>query len=368
MSKAEQFTRRIERLQERMANASVGLAAIAPTANMHYLLGFAPLMDERFCALLVTPWDTRMVVPAVNAHQTEAHTGLEAIRWQDEDGPHASLTAVLGELNQDVRPVLAADDAMRADHLILLQELVEPSRSLPASELMAPLRMCKSEEEIQLLRRSAALADQAMRAGLEACRPGVTEQEVGQTIAQRFRDGGASAIDLIIVASGPNGAFPHHETGQRRLQEGDTIIIDIGATLDGYKSDITRVVHLGQPSEEVAGAYEVVREANRRGRMAARSGAQTKDVDRAARQYLESAGFGPYFTHRTGHGLGLEMHEPPWIMSGSDTVIRPGMVFSIEPGVYLPGKFGIRVEDIVVISDHGCQVFSELPRDLIIKD
>lgn len=368
MSKAEQFTRRIDRLQKRMENASVGLAAIAPTANMRYLLGFAPLMDERFCALLVTPWDTRMVVPSLNADQTEAHTGMEAVRWQDEDGPHESLATVLGELNQDVRPILAADNAMRADHLILLQDLVQPSRTLPAGELMAPLRMCKSEEEIRLLRRSAALADQAMQAGVEACHPGTREQEVGEAIARRFREGGASAIDFIIVASGPNGAFPHHETGRRRLQEGDTVIIDIGATLDGYKSDITRVVHLGRPSEEVAGAYEAVREANHRGRLAAHPGAQADEVDRAARQCLEDAGLGPYFTHRTGHGLGLEAHEPPWIMSGSDTVLRPGMVFSIEPGVYLPGKFGIRVEDIVVITDHGCQVLSELPREMIIRE
>lgn len=368
MIMAAQFIRRIGQLQERMENAGVGLAAIAPTANMRYLLGFAPLMDERFCALLVTARDTRMVVPSLNADQTEAHTGMEAVRWQDDEGPHESLATVMSELNQDVRPILAADDAMRADHLILLQDLVEPSRTLAAGALMAPLRMCKSEEEIELLRRSAALADQAMLAGVEACRPGITEQEVGESIARRFREGGASAIDFIIIASGPNGAFPHHETGRRQLQEGDTIIIDIGATLDGYKSDITRVVNLGQPSQEVASAYKAVRQANRLGRTAAHPGAQAGDVDRAARQHLEDAGLGPYFAHRTGHGLGLEAHEPPWIMSGSDTVLQPGMVFSIEPGVYLPGKFGIRVEDIVVITNDGCHVLSGLPREMIIKD
>lgn len=367
MTVADKFRGRIEQLQEQMAGEGVSLVAIAPTANMRYLLGFAPLMDERFCALLVSPSATQFVVPHLNADQTEAHTGMPAVRWRDEEGPRNALAQALAELEQTTAPVLAVDDTMYAEHLILLQELLAPSRSLPASELLSPLRVRKSDEEIERLVRAAALADEALLAGIDACRPGVTEMEVGEAVARRFREGGASTIDFVIVASGPNGAFPHHETGRRQLQEGDTIILDVGATLDGYKSDITRVVHLGDPPQEVAAAYEAVREANLRGCRAAIAGATAGDVDSAARQHLEQVGFGDYFVHRTGHGLGLETHEPPWIMAGNDTRLEPGMVFSVEPGVYFPEQFGIRVEDIVVVTDGECRVLSDLSHELIVK-
>ncbi|HSM55529.1 MAG TPA: Xaa-Pro peptidase family protein [Candidatus Sulfomarinibacteraceae bacterium] len=367
MTIADPFRKRIQRLQQQMLEDDVSLAAIAPTANMRYLLGFAPLMDERLCALLVSPAGTKFVVPHLNADQTEEHTGMETIRWRDDEGVEQVLARALQVLAPGTAPVLAADDTMRADHLILLQEMLAPSRSLPASKLIGPLRLCKSDEEIERLVRSAALADEAMLAGVDACRPGVTERDVGEAVAHRFRQGGASQVDFVIIASGPNGAFPHHETGNRQLQEEDTIILDVGATLNGYKSDITRVVQLGDPPQEVAAAYEAVREANRRGREAVRAGVTANDVDRAARQHLEEAGYGDFFVHRTGHGLGLEMHEPPWIMAGNETTLQPGMVFSIEPGVYLQGKFGIRVEDIVVVTDDGCSVLSSLSRELITK-
>lgn len=367
MTIADQFRQRIEQLQRRMADDGVSLSAIAPTANMRYLLGFAPMMDERFCALLVSPTTTQFVVPHLNAEQTVQHTGVEVLRWRDEEGVQTVLGKALQELVQTTAPVLAADDSMRADHLILLQELLAPARSLPTSELMAPLRLYKSAEEIRLLARSAALADEALLAGVNACRPGVTEREVGEAVARCFRQGGASMIDFVFVASGPNGAFPHHQTGERQLRQGDTIILDVGATLEGYKSDITRVVQLGNPPEEIAAAYEAVREANRRGRNAARTGNTAADVDKAARRHLEQAGYGDFFVHRTGHGLGLEMHEPPWIMAGNEEPLQPDMVFSVEPGVYLPGRFGVRVEDIVVVTGGDCRVLSNLSRELIIK-
>ena len=186
-------------------------------------------------------------------------------------------------------------------------------------------------------------------------------------IANHFRDIGAEEVDFAIVASGPNSAFPHHEPGQRRLQEGDTIIIDIGCTLSGYKSDITRVVHLGEPSEEVKRVYDAVREANLRGREASLAGARAQDVDHAARKAIEEAGYGQYFFHRTGHGLGLEVHEPPWITSESDTILEPGMVFSVEPGIYLQGQFGIRIEDIVAVTSGECRRLTGLDHELIIR-
>jgi len=362
------YAERLSELQAEMAQQSVDLVAIAPTANMRYLTGFAPLMDERLCALLVGQASTVLLIPELNADQVEAHTGMRAIRWADADGPARPLAEALDGLGIGAHSVIAADDSMRADSLLFLQEMIKPIRSLAAGIFMTPLRICKSQDEIELLARSAALADKALLAGANACQPGVTEREVSDRITSHFRDQGAELVDFVIVASGPNGAFPHHETGDRRLEIGDTIIIDIGATLDGYKSDISRVICLGQPPAEVAEVYDAVLEANRKGRQAAVPGAQAQEVDRAARETLEQASLGAYFIHRTGHGLGLEIHEPPWITATSQTRLEPGMVFSVEPGVYIPGKFGIRIEDIIVVTDGESRNLTGLDHDIIVRE
>jgi Xaa-Pro aminopeptidase len=246
--------------------------------------------------------------------------------------------------------------------------MVKPKQSVAAGNVMTPLRIRKSDQEIELMARSAVLADAALLAGAEACQPGVTEREVADRITSYFREHGAEMVDFVIVASGPNGAFPHHETGDRRLESGDTIIIDIGATLGGYKSDITRVIYLGQPPAEVSEIYDAVLEANRRGREAAVPGALAQEVDRASREPLEQAGLGAYFVHRTGHGLGLDVHEPPWITATSQTRLEPGMVFSVEPGVYIPGKLGIRIEDIIVVTEGESRNLTGLDHTLIVKD
>ena len=366
MKTAQLYTDRIRALQTKMAQQGVDLVAIAPTPNMRYLVGFSPMMDERLCALLVGVDSTRLLVPELNADQVEAHTGMSTLRWSDADGPLKELAEALDGLGIEVGAVFAADNTMRADSLLLLQEMVKPKQSVAAGNVMTPLRIRKSDQEIELMARSAVLADAALLAGAEACLPGVTEREVADRITSYFRDHGAELVDFVIVASGPNGAFPHHETGDRRLESGDTIIIDIGATLGGYKSDIARVVQLG-PTARVSEVYEAVLEANRLGRQAAVPGALAYEVDLAARKSLEKAGLGEYFTHRTGHGLGLEEHEPPWITSKSQTQLEPGMVFSVEPGVYIPGKFGVRIEDIIVITEGESRNLTGLEHALIVN-
>lgn len=360
--------RRVTNLQAQMGKAGVDLTAIAPTSNMRYLLGFSPVADERLCLFLVTPEATELVVPALNADQMEARAGMEVRRWSDEAGPREALQRALEDLDALWSPVVAADAAMRADALLLLQEVAQPARSISAADLMAGLRMRKSESEIAALTRAAAQADRVMMVGIEACRRGVTERYVAQQMAKAFRDDGAEEVHATLVASGANSAFPHHEAGNRELEQGDTIILDIVATLDGYNSDITRVVHLGEPSEDVREVHATVLEANQRGREAARAGARACDVDRAARSVVEAAGYGEAFIHRTGHGLGLEGHEPPWISGSNTQTLEQGMVFSVEPGIYLPGHFGVRIEDIIVITDGPCRCLTGFDRALIVKD
>jgi Xaa-Pro aminopeptidase len=358
---------RIERLRKQLAQDRIDLIAIAPTPNMRYLLGFAPKYDERLCLLLVTPNDIRLVVPHLNANQVESHTGMPSIRWTDDDGPLRALSQARSELGLERVSTLAVDDTMHARDFLILQELVHPARAIPGDSVLSRLRMIKSDAEIECLARAAAQADRALLAGADICKPGVTERQVAEAITTFFQRDGADHVDSTIIASGPNSAFPHHLSSARRLEKGDTIIMDIGATLNGYKSDVTRVIQLGDPPTEVHRAYELVLEANQRGREIVKPGIRANQVDRATREPIDRAGMGMYFFHRTGHGLGIEEHEPPWISAVSETVLEPGMVFSIEPGIYLKDKFGIRIEDIIVVTPNGSRTLTGLGHSLIIK-
>jgi Xaa-Pro aminopeptidase len=357
---------RLNALQRRMQEQQVDLVAVGPTANMRYLLGFLPHPDERLCLLLVEQDKARMVVPALNAEDIAAHTDQELVSWTDAEGPAQALGKTLPKAHAPL--TLAVDGAMRADFLIRLQNLVNPEKVLPLEGLIAPLRLRKSPDEIQALLRAAEQADRAMQAGVDACQPGITEAEVAWVVESAFRQDGADAVDFTLIASGPNGAYPHHHAGERPLQRGDAIILDIGATLDGYKSDITRMVYLGKPTAEFLKAFNSVSEANQRARAAVRVGKTAGDIDAVARRVLEQAGYGQYFTHRTGHGLGLDGHEPPWIMAGDETVLEEGMVFSIEPGAYIVGQFGVRVEDIVAVTEAGAHTLTGYDHALVIKD
>ena len=356
----------LAKLRARMEEAGIDLVAIGPTANMRYLLGFVPHADERLCLLMVDRQSVRMVVPGLNLDEVAAHTDVDLIGWEDAAGPDVALRKALAALHEP--GALAVDGAMRADHLLQLQSATSPDRCIPVDFLLAPLRMRKTAVEIDALARSAAQADRAMQAAVDACRLGASEAEVAWATEAAFRLDGAEKVDFTLIASGPNGAYPHHHSGERRLQKGDAIIIDIGASLNGYQSDITRMVHLGEPSAEFLRAHAAVYEANQRAMAAVRPGTTASEIDHMARNTLEAAGYGPFFIHRTGHGIGLEGHEPPWIMAGDTTVLQEGMVFSIEPGVYIVDQFGVRIEDIVTVTQSGARNLTGFDHSLIIKD
>ncbi len=362
-----ELEQRMNILRAAMANADVDIVAIAPSDMMRYLAGYASYPDERVCMLLVSQHTAAAVVPALNAGEWRAHTNLPLHIWADNEGPQTALSAALSALDVSRIRRLAVDGEMRADFLLPLLKAAGNPEVITLAGLGAPLRLCKSSTEIELLQAAAAQADRAMQAAIEACRPGVTEAQVAWAAEQAFRMNGADYVCFTLVASGPNSAFPHHRSGQRVLQLGDAIIIDIGASLNHYKSDITRVVHLGEPSPEFLKAYEAVLRANEAARAVVRPGVSAATVDRAARTVLETAGYGEYFVHRTGHGLGLSTHEPPWIMAGNEQPLEEGMVFSIEPGVYLPGQFGIRIEDIVVVTASGARVLTGFDHQLTVK-
>jgi Xaa-Pro aminopeptidase len=356
---------RLAKLRESMALAGVGLTAIAPTDNLRWLLGFAPLYDERACALLVSAEGAAMLMPALNAEQTATRApGLELMRWADEDGPGAALRDALAQVvASPVQGTFAADPQMRADHLLLLQDALAGTRTVDAGEVLWPLREVKDSDDLAILSRSAEVADRAVEAAWAACAAGVSELAVAEAINRVFAAGGCEP-EFALVGSGPNSAFPHHETGPRTLGEGDAVVIDLGGILEGYHSDITRMAFVGEPTDRYREVHAVVEAAVVAATEATRPGATCGEVDAAARGVIDAAGFGEYFVHRTGHGLGLSGHEPPYVMAGSEVALEAGMVHSIEPGIYLPGEFGVRLEEIVHVTEDGCERFSALARDV----
>jgi Xaa-Pro aminopeptidase len=351
-------------LRGAMDGAGVELVALAPTDNLRYVLGFSPLADERACMLLVTGDSAVMLMPALNAEQASAAAPELALAvWSDDEGPTGALADAIAAAAAGGARRGAVDPEMRADHLLLLQQLIPGAALESATAVVGPLRAVKSAPELAALAAAARAGDDAVRAALAACTAGVTELEVAESAAASFRRSQAEAL-FTLVAGGPNGAYPHHHTGPRRLELGDAVVIDLGARLDGYVTDITRMAFIGRPSARYLEVHGVVERAVEAGLAAARPGATCDEVDAAARAVITEAGFGEFFVHRTGHGLGLSVHEPPWIMRGAEVELEPGMVHSIEPGIYLPGEFGVRLEEIVHITATGCERFSSLPRDV----
>ena len=357
--------KRLQAFQARLAEEGTDCAVIGPTTNMLYLLGRAPHADERLCLLIVTSDAVEMIVPQVNADMTAAFIDVQMLTWEDASGPGTALSkSVLGK--GKIR-TLATDGSMRADFLLAALEECNPMQTISADPIIAELRIKKSPQEIAALAEAAAQADRAMQAAVDGCRPGASETEIAWAAEEAFHRDGADCVEFTLVAAGGNAAFPHHHSGDRQLQRGEGIIIDIGASLNGYKSDITRMVFLGDPDREFLDAYELVRSANARGRETVQPGVSAEEVDRATRAVIKEKGLGDRFIHRTGHGLGLDIHEEPWIQAGNTTPLEAGMVFSVEPGIYIPGKFGIRVEDIVTVTAEGSKTLTGFDHSLVIK-
>jgi len=354
---------RVERVRQLMSEKRIDLLAVSPGDDMRYLLGYSPLADERPCYLFIDGHGTAFVVPSLNAGQAAEHVTAPTFVYTDADGPAAALAGARKALGRQAPARIAVDDTMRADCVLVLVDVYANASLSLGSEILAPLRMRKSPEEIEALRRSSRHADQAMRDALAACRAGATELEIADVAAASFRRSGSQEILFTAVASGPNGTFPHHLGSTRKVRPGDSVTLDLGGRLDGYASDITRMAYVGTPSARYREVHQTVEAAVMAALAVIRLGVPLKEVDLAARGVIERAGFGQYFTHRTGHGLGLSGHEPPSVTHLNALPIDVGFVFSVEPGIYLPAEFGVRLEEIVSVAADGPHVLSELPRD-----
>lgn len=356
------YADRLARLRHLMAASGTDLVALGPSSHMVYLTGLSPHGDERPVMLLVGRERAGFLMPALNADSSRAKTDLPFFPWSDAEGPDAALAAALASVLGPVdRPSVVIDETMRADFALLLLDALPGARRRFTDDTVGLLRSRKDPGERDILKMNAVLNDRAMEAAFAALRPGVTELEVARVV-EAFYEANGAATQFRSVCFGENGAFPHHHTGSRVLKAGEPVLIDIGGRKAGYPSDMTRVAHLGEPSplfREVAGVVEAAVQA---ALAAAKPGVRAMDVDKAARDVIAAAGYGDRFLHRTGHGLGIDIHEPPYVTATSERILEEGNCFSIEPGIYIPGRFGIRLEEIVILTADGAEVLSDLPR------
>ncbi len=359
---------RIARLREAMRAHGMDGVVIVPGAGMRYLTGLGLHTRLRLTALLIPAHGPpQLVLPAMEAEGVLAamQTALALHGWDDTTGPGAALAAALAAAGLATGKIGIEPTVMRVFELHALEAALPAAVFADAEPVLTQLRGSKDARELAAIRAAVVLIERALDATLAYARVGMTEAEIARFWETQIRAaGGVPAFDLM-VATGPNGARPHHTPGERRLAAGDLVVFDGGAVVDGYCSDITRTVAVGEVTDELCRIYDLVAAANAAGRAAAaQPGVSGDAIDAAARAVITAGGYGPQFLHRTGHGLGIEIHEPPFIVAGSDTPLASGAVFTIEPGIYMPGLGGVRIEDDLVMTAHGAETLTTFARAL----
>jgi Xaa-Pro aminopeptidase len=367
----ELLAERIRRAGAVAAEQDVELLLVTPGTDLRYLLDFDGASHERLTCLVLPAAGHRappaLVVPRLEApgwaHLPLAELGVEVVTWNDGEDPYLLVSDLAGGPTR-----VAVADAMPAVHVFGLRDALPEATQTLAGPVVSELRMRKDAAEVAQLRAAGAAIDRVHARMAEFLKPGRTEAQVGLDIAAAIVEEGHAGAAFVIVGSGPNGASPHHDVSDRVIESGDVVVIDIGGPLPtGYYSDCTRTYAVGaEPPASVREAYAALQDAQDRAVAAVRPGVTAEQVDAAARSRLTDAGLGERFLHRTGHGIGLDVHEDPYIVGGNALPLEPGMAFSVEPGVYLDGAWGARIEDIVVVVDGGCERLNTRPRDLVV--
>ena len=344
------FAARRQRAQRALGERGGAALLLSPGSDLTYLSGYRVFTSERLtCLVLPAEGAPTLVVPELESPRARAAAPDLAQRaWGETEDPFALVASLV-----DRRGDVLVADQMWALFTLRLQKALGGRSFVLASTLTRELRMRKDASEREALRAASASADRAYSRVLALAFAGRHEREVAADLAALLRDEGHDEVSFTIVASGPNGASPHHETGERVIGTGEAIVLDFGGTREWYCSDITRTVHVGRPDAETVKVHDAVRRSQEAGYAAARSSASAESVDAASRRVIDEAGYGKFFIHRTGHGIGLDGHEHPYLVSGNAERLEPGMAFSIEPGIYLPGRLGVRLEDIAIIDDDG---------------
>jgi Xaa-Pro aminopeptidase len=364
------YRERIERAAAEAASRDIDALLITPSVDYAYLLGYlAPAMERLTCLIVPADGQPSLVVPQLEEPLARHELGaladeLAIVPWDETEDPFWVVRHLL-----EGRAMRAGvQDQMWARFVLRLRAALDPMELVEAGPAMGALRRIKTPDEIERLRLAARAADQAMDEIRGERFSGRTESDVAARIRALLVEAGHETAEFSIVASGPNGASPHHEPGERVISQGDAVVLDIGGFRDGYGSDTSRTVFVGEVPREFVLLYDVLKQAQLAACTSVAPGVAAQDVDRAARHLIAEGGYGDAFIHRTGHGIGLEIHEEPYIVDGNLEPLLPGYAFSIEPGIYIAGRWGARIEDIVVCTEDGSEVLNRSSRELISVD
>lgn len=364
------MSKRLEALSASLTSQNLAATAVVPGANLVYLAGLDMHKSERLTvAFFTAAGEVAMVIPTLEAPRAraQAQVPIRFYTWNDDEGPDQALRQCLEDLKLNGAKVGVEYTSMRILELRGIEELGEVD-AVDATNLLADLRSRKDSDEVAAIRVAVRIIEEALQATINQMKAGMTEIEVQQIWQAEVAKAGGVMSWTPIVASGPNGANPHHSNTDRKLQKGDLVVMDGGAHYGIYQSDITRTVAIGEPSEEARRIYDLVLAANTAAREASRVGATGAEIDAAARKVISDGGYGPQFLHRTGHGLGIEGHEPPYIVASNHRPLPAGAVFTIEPGIYVEGVVGVRIEDDVIVTEEGAESLTTFERGLIIID
>jgi Xaa-Pro dipeptidase len=381
----ERYVARIRALQALQRANAVDCVALVPGANLRYFTGLAMHLSERPTLALIPAGEAGepgaephlgaeprfgLVVPTLEAEAARAQLPGEVtlFPYSDEEGHEHAFFRAAEELGLENRTIGVEYLAMRLLEARRLEQSAPGARLLAVEPWLPKLRQVKDEAEIGAMRRAVEMAQNALQRLLDegAIRPGRTERELAADLQiALLREGSQGEAFSPLVVAGPNSALPHVGPGDRPLAEGDLLIVDWGAVYQGYRSDITRTFVLGEPTAEMLRIHDAVLAANQSARLGVRPGLPGQEVDRLARRAITQAGYGQFFIHRTGHGLGLETHEPPYMVEGNLKLLEAGMTFTVEPGIYVPGLGGVRIEDDVAVTADGSQTLTSLPRELV---
>lgn len=361
------YLSRLDRVRRAMADNGVDAALLSVGHDLPYLTGYHAMPLERLTMLVVGRTGVPvMVVPRLEVPRVTPVPGVfTVVPWDETEDPVKIVADALGDAR-----VIAVGDQMWARFLVELLPHVDGARFVRAVDVVGALRVSKDSSEIDALAAAGAAADRVATQLQSGAIPlvGRTEAQVSADLSARLLAEGHDVVNFAIVAAGENAASPHHHPGSRVIRAGEIVLCDFGGTMNGYCSDITRCVYTGEPSAEVRDAYAVLFAAQHAGVSAAVVGAACEDVDAAARAVIDDAGYGEYFVHRTGHGIGMEAHEEPYMVKGNRRAIEAGFAFSVEPGIYVPGKWGMRLEDIVVATETGPQSMNVVNHELVALD
>jgi Xaa-Pro dipeptidase len=350
-----------------MNSKNIDCLVLCNSPNLYYLTGYSPKKDERLqIAFITADGKSVMVVPMLYSMNAEKNCNIKDQRiWRDGDNLYSFIDKIADELGIKGGRI-GIDSIMEFMQFDTILKSSVKSEFINANSVFKQLRMKKSPEEIELMAQSAKLSDDVMDMCIKACLDGKTEAQIKNLVEYELTDKGMAGGFSNLIASGPNSSSPHHVSGDRIPQKGDCIYLDLGGAYKKYWSDITRTIHFGNPSDKFIKNYEYVKEAQRLAKEAVKPGVSANDVHMTAVKYFEKKGVNEYYLHRTGHGIGLEGHEDPYIAKGNDLILEEGMTFSIEPGLYYKNEFGIRIEDIVVVTKDGHKTLNHFDRELII--